>query len=230
MWPTRGVASASSMWNFHYKRKLKKNRMKTKNNLRTFSLCMLLSLLGFACSKPATYEDALKLYEAGDYQKAIEMLVPMCEGDDSLSQKLLVLCYDQTKQYEEALKCMLPLAEKGECDMNYLAGQYYANGWGTVKDLDKALECYREAGRHGNIQALVRMGAIYAEKHDNANARKCYQIAAEQGDVSACFLYGYYLYEGIGGEADKEEGLKWLKKAQEKGDQNADKFLKEHKL
>ena len=184
--------------------------MKTKNNLRTFSLCMLLSLLGFACSKPATYEDALKLYEAGDYQKAIEMLVPMCEGDDSLSQKLLVLCYDQTKQYEEALKCMLPLAEKGECDMNYLAGQYYANGWGTVKDLDKALECYREAGRHGNIQALVRMGAIYAEKHDDANARKCYQIAAEQGDVSACFLYGYYLYEGIVGEAEKEEGFKWL--------------------
>lgn len=187
--------------------------------------CMLLFLL---CSCDATYEEGSKLYHEGKYKEAAVVFQSLAEKGDSCSQKVLVLCLDQLKRYEEALKWMLPLCEKKEVDMLFLAGLYYNEGYGTKVDKEKATLYYYQAALYGNVDAFLQAGNCFNQKREYDKARRLYKLAAEQkGNGVSCYMYGLYLVYGIGGAADKEEGIKWLKKAVEKGDKNAIDLLKE---
>ena len=60
---------------------------------------------------------------------------------------------------------------------------------------------------------------------DNDNSYIWAKKGAEAGDYSCMKLYGYDLLYGDGCAADPQQGIKWLKKAHELGDENASMLL-----
>ena len=52
-------------------------------------------------------------------------------------------------------------------------------------------------------------------------ATSCYKIAAELGNVDACYSYGWCLRHGSGVTENDAEAVKWLKIAADKGNVNA---------
>ena len=61
---------------------------------------------------------------------------------------------------------------------------------------------------------------------DMRRAVNMYKMAAEKGNATAQYKYGYCLFNGEGVEkVDKEEAIKWVKKAANQGNYNATEFL-----
>ena len=78
---------------------------------------------------------------------------------------------------------------------------------------------------------MYNLGNMYANgkgvDKDMRRATELYKMAAEKGHVNAQYWYGYCLYTGEGVfKADKEEGLKWIKKSANQGNELANRWLR----
>lgn len=67
----------------------------------------------------------------------------------------------QRGKYEDALKFLVPEAEKGDADAMFPLGQMHATGRGVEKDLTKSAEHFRNAAepRQSGGAAELRIGA-----------------------------------------------------------------------
>lgn len=72
-----------------------------------------------------------------------------------------------------------------------------------------------------NARLLKQRGWLYQQRGEMARAYTDYAHAAESGDAWAQTMAGKYLFNGWGGEVDRERGLALLKQAAEQGDINA---------
>ena len=79
----------------------------------------------------------------------------------------------------------------------------------------------------GQVQSQFNLARIYyagygATARDDAQARRWFAAAANQGHIPAAALYGAMLYNGQGGPADRASGLAHLKHAAETGEHYAE--------
>ena len=124
----------------------------------------------------------------------------------------------QRKDYKEAFRLWLPLAEQGNHHAQYRLGVMYGNGRGGFPTRPKrsgqvAIEVSR-AKESREAQSLIR-----------ASYQKWHKQAEEQGDSYAQRFLGAIFYLGLGVTQDYAEAAKWYKKAAEQGDSGAQNIL-----
>lgn len=192
-----------------------------------------------AAEKGNTYDLALCYYEGKgveqDYAKAMELFLQCLDSgvtnmDTGANKAYLYIGYMYEKgwsveqDYVTALDWYLKGARDGDPTCMRNAAIYYRNGWGTEKNMDRAVELYEQAAIHGSGSSYGSLGYLYetgAEgiAQDTAKAVYYYEKGAELGS-SYCYgqlgwLYGYCANLGI--ETDMEKARGYFEKGAELG-------------
>lgn len=132
--------------------------------------------------------------------------------------------YDEGPQKEMEMKELLRrAADQGQADAIYRMRQQYPEG----TDRDALL---LKAGELGSLEAQRDLGALYATgdwtgPRDAVRATEWYRRAAERGHPDAQYNLGFMCLLGEGVEADPNEGLRWLKRSADQGDECAIRLL-----
>lgn len=180
-------------------------------------------------------EDSVQWYrkaaEAGDARgqwKYAEYLFGMAVGEDDhfsevTSKEEIVLKY-----FDEGLRWSEAAADKGEASAMCMMGDIFANGVKKriEKDESKAYEWYRKASEAGDYRGSKACAIALEEGRgvdvDYAAARHYYEKGTEEFsnysegfDEEMQFRWGRLIYNGLGGDADKEEGAYMMRSAVE---------------
>ena len=193
------------------------------------------------------YEEAVHLM-----QKAVEKDVPDAERELALLTSpegmLLVgktiLGLDPKfgeSDKAQAARLIERAAEGGNGEAQFLSGMLNLNGVGVEQDYEKAVKWFRKGAESGNEDAaknvaqydkpkmFMHAALVELNRKDRApDQEKVFRLlkeAAEGGFVPAMSTYGFYLTMGVGGELDYDEGIAWIRKAAEAGDENAKQSL-----
>ena len=93
------------------------------------------------------------------------------------------------KEYDKAVKELMPEAEKGDVEAIFLLGQMQQAGWGVPKDLKKATEWFGKAAQLGHLESQKEYGAALAlgdgVEQDVNEGLKWLMIAAQKGHEGA---------------------------------------------
>lgn len=107
----------------------------------------LLLVLGLLLGTHTTvkadqFDEGLAAYEAGNYQKALELFKAFAEQGDADAQVFLGIMYSKgqgvPKDYRKALKWYRKAAEQGHASAQYNLGIMYGNSKGVPKDYVQA--------------------------------------------------------------------------------------------
>jgi hypothetical protein len=133
------------------------------------------------------------------------------------------------KDYQRALRELLPAAAEGSAVAQYLVAFMYANAQGVTQDDAEAVKWYRRAAEQGyadaqhnlGAEAQYSLGVMYVHgrgvPQDDAEAVKWYRRAAEQGQADAQHSLGVMYGKGRGVPQDDAEAVKWYRRAAEQG-------------
>lgn len=127
----------------------------------------------------------------------------------------------ENPDYVKALEYYEKAAELGNTDGYCRAALYLADGYAGVTDEEKAKAYYEKAAEQGSAYAIVELGLIEEAEKNYQQAFELYRKAAEQEYPYGMYRVGFFLSEGILGEARPEEDVSWYLKAAEAGDSDA---------
>ncbi len=130
-------------------------------------------------------------------------------------------CLSENPDYVKALEYYEKAAALGNNDGYCRAALYLANGYAGVTDEAKSKEYYEKAAAQGSAYAMVELGFLQENERNYEQAFELFSKAAEQEYPYGMYRTGFYLSEGILGEAKPEEGFAWYLKAAEAGDTDA---------
>ena len=163
--------------------------------------------LGLCCYEgdgmERTYAEAAKWW-----RKAAE------QGYANAQTRLGVLIYDKLDMdYSEAVHWLRKAAEQNDAEAQFYLGECYYYGTGVEQDVEEAMKWYQKAAEQDYYKAKSRI-----EFFDLLHS-------AEQGDPGAQFSLGYRYYYGTAVKEDREEAIKWYRKAAEQGNKSAQNML-----
>jgi len=123
-------------------------------------------------------------------------------------------------------------AEQGDPDAQSKLGVMYATGVGMKMDKKEAVKWYEKSAAQGDPVGMWNLAFMYIKgegglEKDYAKARNLFRSSAELGYANAQYDLGIVLLDGVGGEPDKADAVKWFKKAADQGNRDAKKILKE---
>ena len=126
------------------------------------------------------------------------------------------------KSYLDALSWYLKAAQQEWPDAQYRLGYMYEKGFGTEKDVQRAVKYYRSAASHDYPDAENVLGTLYATgddgvPKDNDEAVVWFKKAAAQGSAKAQKNLGDMYFFGRGQDRDYKQAMSWYSKA---ADQN----------
>ncbi len=120
-----------------------------------------------------------------------------------------------------SIERVLPLAEQGSAEAQYLLGVMYTEGKGAPKDDAEAVKWLQKAAEQGLARAQNDLGVKYewglGVSRDYAIALNWYRSAADQGIAFAQYNLGQMAYNGKGVSRDFIEAEKWYRKAADQG-------------
>ncbi|HBP22578.1 MAG TPA: hypothetical protein DEA08_32965 [Planctomycetes bacterium] len=114
-------------------------------------------------------------------------------------------------------------AEEGDARAMTSYGIACWNGWGVARDQRAALRWYRAAADNGSLLARVKL-ALALSRQRPAEAEALLRRTADAGFVTGMRELGLFLIER-GDEEGCREGLSWLRRAEERGDEEAPNSL-----
>lgn len=172
--------------------------------------------------------------ENKDLAEAVAMF-KKCEKEDVVEAKTMMAVCFANKDYKKrnpkkAAKLLAETAQKNNVAQFYLASLYEA-GNGVKKDMDKAIELYRQSANGGYAVAQCYLGNMYYEgrnmAQDYLQAVNYYRLAEQQGQLNATAARRYAdCYEqGLGGLTADTKKADSLKKQEHKN--NVIPMLKE---
>ena len=179
----------------------------------------------FESSAEKDFYNAEELFNAGNWEQAVELYRKSAEQDFFPAQYHLGYCYANgigvKKDLAEAVKWWRKSAENGFPISQLMLGSFYFNGKGVEKNYAEALKWYRKAAEQGDDIAMHQIGFCYANglgvEKDYDKALKCFrEAAAENLDVSQ-FMLGEFYANGFAVKKDPVEAAKWYRKAAEHG-------------
>ncbi|MCL4456380.1 MAG: sel1 repeat family protein [Nitrospirae bacterium] len=153
-----------------------------------------IGIIVFPCFVLADdFDEAVSAYEAGDYQKAYNLLLKEAEKNNPVAQYNLGFMNQAGKgvkgvreNYKEALKWYRLAAEQGHLDAQINLGYMYHNGMGMLKDYKEAIKWYKLAAEKGNALAKCNLAEMYAAgwgtKKDFSIAKKLAKEGYDAGD------------------------------------------------
>ena len=156
----------------------------------TFGVLVSLSMpvTSFAGS-----DEAIKAYDSGEYQKALEMWMLLAyEGDAEAQYRLGTMFLHGTGigvSTDEAVYWLSRAAEQGESNAQYLLGAIYLSGKGLRSDREHGLEWWRAAANNGHSAAQYGIGIAHlygaGVSANSVDARKWLMAALKSGSPEA---------------------------------------------
>lgn len=118
------------------------------------------------------------------------------------------------------------------CDTDYFKGLCYTFGYNVEQDVSKAKAQYAEGADRGNVKckyglAVLLLKSKYLEEVDLSHTlfseafEELYKQATSDDPISQRMISCYYLFGDRGVARDTEEASKWLLKAAQNGDAEA---------
>ncbi len=136
------------------------------------------------------------------------------------------------KDIEKAVEFFMQAGILGDDKAIFNLATIYSEGLGVEKNESKAIAYYRRAAELGSSAAAGDLGIMLLQD-DNADnyeeALKLISGAAEQGHSVSMFNLGVLFYHGIDDvlDQDLETARRWLQKAADCGDSQAQDYLSE---
>lgn len=131
----------------------------------------------------------------------------------------------QRGDFATALMQLLPLADQGNTNAQYVLGMMYDDGLGVPPDSREAVRWYTKAAEEGNAWAQYNLGAKYTAGNgvplSYQEAAKWTAKAAAQGHAGAERSLGVMYANGRGVPQDYAEAVTWFRRAAEQGNTNA---------
>ncbi|OHB32811.1 MAG: hypothetical protein A2X79_04160 [Desulfuromonadaceae bacterium GWB2_53_15] len=191
-----------------------------------------------SCFKLGTmYDNALGVEE--DKQEALKWYLKAANQGLDAAQHRIGEMYDNGRgvpeNTQEAVKWYRKAAEQGYAIASFKLGDMYYNGRGVQKDIAEGVKWYQQSARVGNMKAQYELGNLYylgkdvsgrAFTKDWTEAARLYLRSAEQGHFKAQYAIGSMYLRGEGIAVNRDEGIKWLRKAAENGHKRAQAELK----
>lgn len=113
-------------------------------------------------------------------------------------------------------------AELGSAQAQHFVANCYRFGLATTKDENEAVHWYRKAADQDYLQSIYalaefHMWGSYGVEKSTEKAVQLWHKAAETGDVIAQHSLGNLYLEGLYVEQNREEAIKWYRKAAQQG-------------
>jgi uncharacterized protein len=138
---------------------------------------------------------------------------------------------------EDAMKSLSVAADQGHAPAQWKMARMYAEGDGVPRDDMRAFDNYsRVCDRHADdapdsptapfvSSAFIALGTYYLKgipdspiKPDPRRAREMFTYSATYfGDPQAQFVLAHLYFDGVGGQKDRRQGMRWLNLSAEKG-------------
>ena len=120
------------------------------------AILLIALLTGF--NAHADFNDGVVALMMGDYEKAVQILMPLAEtADHAYAQYFVGRMYaggqGLEQDYDAAAKWYRKAAEKGVGEAQYRLGKLYQQGRGVPKDIEYAYGWYSVAAHLGNPKA-----------------------------------------------------------------------------
>jgi TPR repeat protein len=155
-----------------------------KSNLFLLAILYFVGTSSFAASNP--FDDAIAVYERGDYVQAIKLFRQLAEQGHQWAQRRVGSMYSEGKgapqDYQEAVKWYRLAAAQGNVPAQYSLGLAYEKGQGVPQDYQEAVKWYRLAAAQGNQFAQVTLGVMYGNgrgvRQDFVRAHMWFSLAA----------------------------------------------------
>src|SRR5919112_1021404 len=182
-------------------------------------LLAILYLLGTASFAAAnTFDDALAVYERGDYVQAMKLFRQLAEKGHQWAQRRVGLMYAEGKgvpqDYQEAVKWYGLAAAQGNVLAQYSLGSIYAEGKGVPQDYQEAVKWYRLAAIQGYAPAEYSLAVAYEKgqgvPQDYREAVKWHRLAAAHGNELAQVKLGVMYTDGTGVPQDFLRAHMWF--------------------
>jgi TPR repeat protein len=181
----------------------------------------VLALLLVCASWPAAagpLEDGIAAYNAGNFDKAVQLLQPLAEKSNSApAQEKIGRMYHRgrglPKDAGKAAEWYLKAAQGGDAAAAARLGSMYRIGEGVPRDLNQAAKWYATGASRGNALAQVGLGFMSMEgigtPVDFKSAAGWFNKATDQGDASAMLALGTLFELGKGIPKDLVQAYKW---------------------
>ncbi len=112
-------------------------------------------------------------------------LIGLAMANSPKAQYELAYRYGSQNNYKAAIKWLIPAAETGYPEAQYLLGLYYQYGHGLEADNIKSQIWYGKASEQGLAEAQYRLGLIYLENADREQAISLLTLASQQNNADA---------------------------------------------
>lgn len=148
-----------------------------------------------------------------DYSKALKWCQKAAEQGDIEAQNYVESLTELVENINQA--------EQGDSNAQYRLGLIYQNGYGDIKNIEKAIGWYQKAAKQGNMEAQSKLGYIYKVgcgiSENYKKAVKYLQKAAVQGHIEAQYMLGIMYKNGWGIDKDDREAVTWYTRAAVQG-------------
>ena len=184
-------------------------------------------------NKEDQYKLIKKYYDAGNYEKAIELMKSTAQKGNSKAQYMLALMYfrgDKTsgleQNYTNAFYWLKKLAiEQNNDEAQYLLGVMYLRGMGVEKNYTNAVNWFTKSAKQGNDKAQYMLAYRYETgkgvQKDLSKAAYWYKESANQGNDEAQYMLGSMYANGRGVQKDNDKAMELYKKSAAQGNLKA---------
>lgn len=154
-------------------------------------------------------------YKKAQYQLGIVLTTSAlyCRNEDNL--KLAAHYFDSA-------------AREGHANAQYEIGKCWYYGTGVEKNEEYAEYWFKLAAEQEVGSAYLMLGYIEEDRKNYGNAFRNYLKGADLDSSYSKYNLGRCFLKGIGTDADKEKGIKWLKIAANEGVEDAKKMLQKN--
>ena len=184
-------------------------------------------VLPAAIAQAGPVDDARLDYIAGNYEKAIVVLMPAAVSGDPNAQNIMGAAFDDgngvTQNHARALEWWEKAAAQNFSKALFNLGEFWLNGRpGFPADFAKALPLFERAAEQDNADAIGNLGFMYelglGVDADPETAFKLYERASALGAVFAKSNLAALYAQGSGVEKDLAKAYALMVEAASKGD------------
>ena len=179
---------------------------------------ILAALLTFSSPTYADFASGNAAAERGDFEKALEIWMPLAKNGDAKSQNGLGLIYRFfQKDFDKAILWLKLSSEQGYVEAQYNLGELFFE----VDDKPKGIKWFRSAAENGHALSQVVLGSLYLNgtglEKNNTKAVMWFRAAAEKGHFLGQHWLAQMHFKGMGTNLDKSEAARLFKLAAEQG-------------
>lgn len=194
---------------------------------------LVLMVVAGCASTPPNFDDAMRDYQTGYRDRAVQKLNWLADHGDAQAATQLGVMYmygDSLRQdYGRAAPLLLEGAQGGIALAQLDIGYLYEKGWGTKQDYAQAADWYRKAADQGETMAENDLGNLYKTgqgvQQDYAQALVWLRKSADTGNTVAYANLGWMYLNGLGVSKDVDQALAWYTKAAQGGNFKSMLFL-----